>query len=179
MPDARRIPQIHWSKGPSHVPPGFPNITQDFTPLLWLQIRSRRQLSIAFCPRSLNYTEAQDLLRSSVQRSSHEPPRILCHRAETRGAWEAFFPLFSPRFCEIGSRKVVAFVLEALWTQLCCTGRGFLLFPSDILVGQEFLTLSFSCVSMQAPRGAFISFTETHPAAKYSMLSICDSSTDL
>ena len=30
MPEARAIPQILWSKGPSHVPPGFHNTTQNF-----------------------------------------------------------------------------------------------------------------------------------------------------
>ena len=60
--------------------------------ILWLRIRSRRQLSIAFCSRSLNYTDSQGFLRSSVQGSSNVPPSLLCHRAETRSAWEAFFP---------------------------------------------------------------------------------------
>ena len=45
---------------------------------------------------SVNHTEAQGLFRSFVQGSSHLSPSLLCHRAETRRAWEVFFPLFSP-----------------------------------------------------------------------------------
>ena len=65
----------------------------------WLQKRSRRQLSIAFCPRSLNHTDAQCILRSFAQRSSHVPPSLLNHCAESRSAREVFSSLFATRFC--------------------------------------------------------------------------------
>ena len=89
-----------------------------FTGILWPTI----------CFRLLHYSEAQEFLRSSAQGSSPYHPSLLCHRAQTRSAREAFLPVFfATRFCqqwrrkslitEIISRKFVAFILEALWTQ--------------------------------------------------------------
>ena len=160
-----------------------------------VQIRSRQQLSTAFCPRSQNYTEAQGFFRSSVLGPSHVPPRLLCH------------PVFSPRdsansdaetllITENFNQKLVAFILEALWTQLWLEARCFLLFPTSTVASHptDLSTLgrpdqtgkSLYCrslahmeASMQAPSSAFISSRETHSATKYSMLSICDPSTML
>ena len=95
-----------------------------------------------FAP-DLSITEAQGLLRSFVQRSSHVPPSLHCHRAETRSAWEVVFPLFSTDYSAISDAEPLlmpkfqpdcrVFVVKLISIQLRFTRRCFLHFPADIL----------------------------------------------
>ena len=250
MPEAQRAPQILQSKISSHVPLGFPNITQNFgadgrpssfsqprshsdhlhlekllfpdclsqissglhsTTPYWDTLAPEKKPTTAFnriLPQIFPIAQRpQGFLRSSVQGSSHVPPSPLCHRAQTRSTrWRhsshsfrhAILPAVTQKLFDFRNfQPEIRFVfLQALWTELWLTRRGFLFFPTDIFCQSSDKSLhtwssksdksSSYCrslalmeVSMQAPCNDFISSKETHSATKYSMLSICDSSTEL